>query len=89
MPVCARCIGIVAGNLAALPYFALAGLPGLGLMLVGTGLLLPALLDGGLQATSGYWSTNPRRFVTGIAAGFGQALVVVGFLAMILGYPGV
>ncbi len=85
MPVCARCVGIVIGNLGALPFFALQGFPGPGPMLAGMGLLLPALLDGGLQATTRYRSTNPRRIITGIAAGFGQALVAVGILAALFG----
>ncbi|MGH7558447.1 MAG: DUF2085 domain-containing protein [Gemmatimonadota bacterium] len=87
MPVCARCVGIVAGNLAALPFFALQGLPGTGPMLLGAALLLPAALDGGLQAATRYRSTNGRRIATGLAAGFGQALVAVGVLAALLGLP--
>lgn len=87
MPVCARCVGIVAGNVAALPYFVLQGFPDSGIMLTGIGLLLPALLEGGLQATTRYRSTNPRRLASGIAAGFGQALVAVGLLAALLGLP--
>lgn len=86
-PICARCVGIVVGNLTALPFFAFAGLPGTGPMLAGAGLLLPALLDGGLQATTRYRSASARRFVTGVAAGFGQALIVVGLLALVLGLP--
>lgn len=85
MPVCARCVGIVAGNLLALPFFALQGLPGTGPMLLGALLLLPAALDGGLQAGTRYRSTNGRRVLTGLAAGLGQALVAVGVLAMLLG----
>lgn len=85
MPVCARCVGIVAGNLAALPFFALQGVPGTGTMLLGAILLLPAALDGGLQAATPYRSTNVRRALTGLAAGFGQALIAVGVLAALLG----
>ena len=87
MPVCARCVGIVAGNLAALPYFAVQGFPGPGIMLAGVALLLPALLDGGLQALTDYRSTNPRRVATGLMAGLAQALVAVGILARLLGLP--
>ena len=85
MPVCARCAGIVLGNLTALPWLALQGFPGAGTMLAGTALLLPALMDGGLQALTGYRSTNRRRLATGFAAGVGQALVAIGILAAILG----
>ena len=34
-------------------------------------LLVPMLLDGGIQLTTRYESTNPRRLVTGFAFGFG------------------
>ncbi|MGH7571913.1 MAG: DUF2085 domain-containing protein [Gemmatimonadota bacterium] len=87
MPVCARCVGIVAGNLAALPFFALKGLPGTGPILLGAALLLPGALDGGLQAGTRYRSANGRRILTGLAAGFGQALIAVGVLAALLGLP--
>lgn len=86
-PICARCVGIVAGNLTALPWFALSGLPGGGAMLAGLLLLVPAALDGGLQAATRYRSTPPRRLATGLLAGFGQALVVVGLLGPVLGLP--
>lgn len=87
MPICARCTGIVAGNLAALPWFAAYGLPGTGLALAGAGLLLPAAVDGGLQLASRYRSGPARRLSTGLAAGFGQALVALGALAALLGLP--
>ena len=87
MPICARCTGIVAGNLAALPWFAAQGLPGTGLALAGLALLLPAALDGGFQLTTRYRSGPARRLSTGLAAGFGQALVALGALAALLGLP--
>lgn len=87
MPICARCLGIAAGNLSALPFFALAGLPDPSLALAGLAFLVPAALDGGFQAATRYRSTNPRRLLTGLTAGFGQALVAIGVLAALLGLP--
>ena len=87
MPICARCTGIVAGNLAALPWFAAQGLPGTGVALAGLALLIPAAIDGGLQLATRYRSGPARRLSTGLAAGFGQALVAVGVLAAALGLP--
>jgi len=87
MPICARCTGIVVGNLAALPWFAAQGLPGRGLALAGLALLLPAALDGGLQLATRYRSGPARRLSTGLAAGFGQALVALGAVAALLGLP--
>ena len=86
-PICARCVGILGGNLAALPLFALHGFPGIGRMALAATLLLPAALDGMLQATTRYRSTNLRRLTTGLAAGLGQALLAVGLLAALLGLP--
>jgi uncharacterized membrane protein len=86
-PICARCVGIVGGNLAALPFFALQGLPDAGGILAGLALLVPAALDGGLQAVTRYRSGTGRRLTTGLAAGFGQALIAVGLLAALLGLP--
>ena len=87
MPICARCTGILAGNLAALPWFAAHGLPGAGLALAGLALLLPAALDGGLQLVTSYRSGPWRRLSTGLVAGFGQALVALAALAALLGLP--
>ena len=87
MPVCARCTGILVGNLAALPWFAAHGLPGTGVALTGLALLLPAALDGGFQLATRYRSGPARRLSTGLAAGFGQALVALGTLAALLGLP--
>lgn len=87
MPVCARCTGILIGNLAALPWFAAHGLPGTGPALAGLALLLPAALDGGLQLATRYRSGPARRLSTGLAAGFGQALLALGLLAALFGLP--
>jgi uncharacterized membrane protein len=87
MPICARCTGIVAGNLAALPWFAAQGLPGTDLALAGLALLLPAALDGWLQLATRYRSGPARRLSTGLFAGFGQALVALGALAALFGLP--
>ena len=75
------------GNLAALPWFAAHGLPGTGVALTGLALLLPAALDGGFQLAIRYRSGPARRLSTGLAAGFGQALVALGTLAALLGLP--
>jgi uncharacterized membrane protein len=87
MPICARCTGLLIGNLAALPWFAAQGLPGTGLALAGLALLAPAGLDGGLQLATAYRSGPWRRLSTGVLAGFGQALVALGVVAALLGLP--
>lgn len=82
MPICARCTGFLAGNVVALAFFAAAGLPSAALTLAGAACLAPALADATAQALTGYTSTNPRRLATGIAAGFGQIVLLGGFVGL-------
>lgn len=81
MPICARCTGFVAGNLTALALFAAAGLPSLGLTLAGALCLAPAFADATIQALTAYRSTNPRRLATGALGGFGQIVLLGGFVS--------
>ena len=67
LPLCARCTGELAGILGCLlsaPFL----LPSVPLAL---GLLIPMVLDGGLQALTPYESGNLRRLVTGLLFGYG------------------
>ncbi|MDX1624176.1 MAG: DUF2085 domain-containing protein [Gemmatimonadota bacterium] len=80
-PICARCLGFLVGNVAGLASFLLLGLPTLGWTLAGAALLVPALADALLQATTRYRSTNPRRLATGALGGAGQLLLLGGLLA--------
>lgn len=69
LPLCARCTGELVGILLCLlsaPFF----LPPVPLAL---GLLVPMVLDGGLQALTPYESGNLRRLVTGLLFGYGLA----------------
>lgn len=79
MPICARCAGFMAGNVAALGLFAVAGLPSLGLSLAGFACLAPAFADAMTQALTAYRSTNARRLATGVLGGFGQIVMLGGF----------
>lgn len=80
LPLCARCLGFVAGNLVAAATWAALGAPGAAAALAGLALVLPAALDGGLQAATGYRSGNGRRLATGLAAGFGQVTLLAAIL---------
>lgn len=69
LPLCARCTGELAGIILCLlsaPFL----LPPVSLAL---GLLVPMVLDGGLQALTPYESGNLRRLVTGLLFGYGLA----------------
>ena len=69
-PLCARCTGELIGILLAPAAFWMFGLPDGKICLW---LLLPLVLDGGIQRLTRYESGNIRRLLTGIL--FGYALV--------------
>lgn len=78
-PVCARCLGFLGGNGVALASFLVLGLPGPLLAFAGAALIAPAFVDAVVQATTSYRSTNPRRLVSGLLAGYGQIALLGGF----------
>jgi uncharacterized membrane protein len=84
-PICARCVGLLAGYPAAIVALFLFGPPAFGRAAAGALLLVPAAIDGGRQMLSGYRSTTARRFVTGALAGFGQLELLGGLTAALLG----
>lgn len=80
-PVCARCVGFVAGNLAGLAVLFALGPATVLWAAAGLALLVPVAVDGSLQLTSSYRSTNPRRLATGLLGGAGQILILGAVLA--------
>ncbi len=73
------------GFVAALSAF----LPGrlrsrAGVLAIGIALVLPMVLDGGLQLATTYVSDTPQRLLTGFLYGVGQAGVVIGLAAWLL-----
>lgn len=50
----------------------------------GVALMLPMVLDGGLQLATAYVSATPQRLLTGFLYGIGQAGVVIGLVALLL-----
>lgn len=76
MPICARCAGFVAGNMAGLGVLFALGPASWAWALAGLALLAPAGVDGGLQAAGRIMSTNPRRLATGLLGGVGQILIL-------------
>lgn len=80
-PICARCLGFLAGNVVAAASFLVVGLPTPAWTLVGAALIVPAFVDATVQAAGRYRSTNPRRLVSGLVAGYGQVVLLAGFFA--------
>ncbi len=68
LPVCSRCIGILTGELIMILYTFIFGNPDIILCLVFIAIMF---LDWFLQYLKIILSTNLRRFITGILAGYG------------------
>ena len=83
-PICARCVGLLAGYPLAVTALFAFGPPSLGRALIGALLLVPAAVDGGAQALTPYRSTSLRRLVTGVLAGVGQLELLGGITAALL-----
>ena len=66
-PICARCTGELVGILSAALWYPWVHISLLWVIL----LMLPLVLDGGIQALGFYESTNSRRFITGLLFGYG------------------
>ena len=84
MPLCARCLGFAVGNVAAFATVLAAGLPSVALTVIGLACLVPPFLDATFQATTRYRSTNPRRLATGALGGFGQIVLLGGFVSNVI-----
>jgi uncharacterized membrane protein len=81
MPVCARCIGLMAGNVVAALAFIVFGLP---TMLIAAACLLPMIADGSAQALTRYQSTPFRRLSSGLLGGFGQLSLILALIGQLL-----
>jgi uncharacterized membrane protein len=83
-PICARCLGLLAGYPLAVAALFAFGPPSLARAGIGALLLVPMALDGGAQALSSYRSTSARRLVSGLMAGVGQLELLGGITAALL-----
>ena len=71
-PVCARCTGVIIGELVSIITILCA----LKISLVYAAVMIvPLVVDGGLQYINIWKSNNLRRIITGIFAGFGLTYV--------------
>lgn len=72
-PLCARCTGIVIGELAAAPLWFVCS-PSL---ITACVLLTPLVIDGMMQYCGILMSTNLRRVITGFLAGWGLITIYI------------
>lgn len=71
-PVCARCTGVIIGEFVSLISILFALRISWAYAIV---MIIPLVIDGGLQYINVWKSTNLRRIITGFLAGFGLTFV--------------
>ena len=79
-PVCARCTGI----LLVKPLAWIINLKKQVSLIVGLLLLIPMIIDGGVQYVFQVESNNKRRLITGLLGGFGVSTVRIYILRKLL-----
>lgn len=80
-PLCARCTGIVIGELAAIPLWFIFPVGFIPACILG----IPLVIDGGLQYLYILTSTNLRRVITGFLAGWGLMTVYIRIALLVSG----
>ena len=80
-PVCARCTGIIIGELFSLLFFTLNYSISFKYLLLS---MIPMLLDGTIQYKTSYISTNLKRTTTGILFGFGFIQLIIHTILFII-----
>lgn len=78
-PICARCTGILVGYLAGILYAFIWGHLSIMVSLL---LIVPLVVDGGIQYIIKRESTNNRRVLTGILAGIGTDFILYNIVVM-------
>ena len=71
-PVCARCTGVIIGELVSIITILFAMKIS---WVYAVAMIVPLVIDGGLQYINVWKSNNLRRIITGIFAGFGLTYV--------------
>ncbi|MCG6140647.1 DUF2085 domain-containing protein [Leptospira mtsangambouensis] len=83
-PVCARCTGVIIGQLFAL--ISIINLPIRFGFLTYISFMLPALIDWTIQEFSKIKSNNLRRIVTGSLLGFGYVMTLFALISFTVNF---
>ena len=81
-PLCARCTGILIGEVLAVPLWFLFPIPWKGALL----LIAPMAYDGILQYGLSIMSNNRNRLVTGLLAGYGYTSVYIHLFLLLISW---
>lgn len=84
LPICSRCTGILFGGVLSLICFSIFNL----YFSFQTSLILmvPMIIDGGLQYLNYFISNNNRRFLTGILFGIGTVIFCQNLIQLLIIY---
>lgn len=82
LPLCARCMGIVIGEWAAIPLWFIFPVGFIPACILG----VPLVIDGGLQYLYIFPSTNLRRVITGFLAGWGLMTIYIRLFLLVVGF---
>lgn len=78
-PLCARCTGILIGYMVGVVCTMIWGYLSINLSLM---LIIPLVIDGGIQYVTKKESTNNRRLLTGILTGVGTVFILCGIMVL-------
>lgn len=81
IPVCARCTGIIIGYFISIIYAILFHQLKITTSIV---LIMFMAIDGTLQLLTAYSSTNTKRLITGMLAGFGFIQLMKSFIFLLI-----
>lgn len=80
-PVCARCTGILLGQLIGM--FTLGMDISLGILIL---MLIPVAFDGGIQLVTSYSSNNLKRIITGVPFGISTTYISIKIIILIVAF---
>lgn len=80
LPVCARCTGIIVGEILSIAFSFGLDLEPLVLIF----LMVPMMIDGVIQLKTSYISTNPKRFLSGLMFGYGFLSLLIFLVKWVL-----
>ena len=81
MPVCARCLGIIIGELFGIFSCIFLYTPSIGMCVL---FMVAMIIDGGVQWRFNIMSNNRRRLITGFLAGYGIVGTIVHIIQAII-----
>ena len=80
LPICARCTGIIIGEIISTIMFFIFSMP----IYIYILFTFPMIIDGLIQLKTTYESTNIKRFITGFLFGYGMVSFIFSLLILLI-----